>query len=127
VTTRLVAGDFKDDGKSDIATFFDDGSGAASLQVWLSSGSAVTFQGASGWWSTPNGYPLDPVKDRMVAGDFDGDGTSDIATFYKDGLNAARIHVWLSTGNAFTYQGAAGWWSTANGYHYQMRQIIGRM
>jgi hypothetical protein len=53
----------------------------------------------------------------MVAGDFNGDGKDDIATFYDYGQNRATIHVWLAEGNGFSPStGQQGWWH-ASGYN----------
>jgi hypothetical protein len=92
---------------------------------WTSTGSS--FSGYSTWWSIPSGYCLSSVAARFVAGDFDGDGDDDLATFYDYGTPAgkSRIHVWISNGdNSFAWSGppgqpgapALGWWRIASGY-----------
>ncbi len=125
VGDRMVAGDFDGDGRDDIAVFYDYGSNRARIHVLLSTGTAFAYQGDAGWWRTDGGYSLARVGDRMVAGDFDGDGRDDIAVFYDYGSNKARIHVLLSTGKAFTYQGDAGWWRTDSGY--SLARVAARM
>ncbi len=99
--------------ESDVATFYDGGSGSATEHVWTSNGS--TLAGATAWYST-TGYTLAQVGDRFVSGDFNGDGKGDTATFYDYGSGTAKVHVWLSTGSSLAYQGSGGWWS-AFGIH----------
>lgn len=115
---------------SDVATFYDYGSGAARIHTWLSDGSRLNWNSPDdpnkpqlGWWRTASGYDLSRVGDRMVRGDFNGDGRNDVATFYDYGSGAARIHVWLSDGVRFNWNSPddpnnpqLGWWSTASGY-----------
>ena len=124
-TGRVVAGDFNGDGLSDVAAMYDYGGNTLHWHVWLSTGDAFAYQGSSpGWWS---GAQYDPNRttDRVVAGDFNGDGRSDVAAMYDYGGNTLRWHVWLSTGDAFAYQGSnPGWWS---GAQYDPSRTTGRV
>lgn len=111
VARRVVAGDFNGDGKDDIAAMYDYGNSHSALHVWISDGSAFKYQGDNGWWWCGDGcYQASAVTGRFVAGDFDDDGKADIAAMYGYGA----LHVWLSTGSAFKYQGNDGWWRDGN-------------
>ena len=117
VGNRYVSGDFNGDGKDDTATMYDYGSSTTTIHVWLSNGSSLAYQGNAGWWTSSGGYSVAQIVGRYVSGDFNGDGKDDVAVFYDyGGSGAARIHVWLSTGSSFTYQGDLGWWNVASGY-----------
>ncbi len=105
---RMVPGDFNGDGKCDVATIHGEGDGRCRILVWLSAGGSFQYQGDAGWAVETN-YDLAKVQNRVVAGDFNGDGKADLATFYDHGEGQGRIHVWLSTGTCFLYQGARGW------------------
>ncbi len=111
VGARFVAGDFNGDGRDDLAMFYGSGS-SASVYVWRSTGSSFVYAGI--WWSVSSGYALANVGDRMVAGDFNGDGKDDIATAYQYADGTFRYHVWLSTGSSLTYQGASGWYHSGS-------------
>jgi hypothetical protein len=106
----VVAGDFNGDGKDDVAALYDYGGTVASWHVWLSTGTAFELQAGGGWWSSSE-YAAYQATDRIVAGDFDGDGQDDVAAMYTYGVVEQHWHVWLSTGDSFDYQGNDGWWS----------------
>jgi hypothetical protein len=125
VDDRMVAGDFDGDGYDDIATFYDNSNGASRIHVWLSDGTAFDYVSPTGWWDTTSGYTISCVDSRMVAGDFDEDGKDDIATFYNYGSGACRIHVWLSDGSSFDYEGSSGWWATYS--NYDLSNVENRM
>jgi hypothetical protein len=76
---------------------------------------SFAYQSANGWWST-TGYDANKITDRVVSGDFNGDGKTDVAGFYDYGNSETRIHVWLAGSNTFNYQSGYGWWS-ATGYN----------
>lgn len=123
ITGRVVSNDFNGDGKDDIASFYDYGSGQTKLHVWLSTGTSFTYQGEDGWWKT-TGYNANLIYDRVVSGDFNKDGKADIAAFFNYNDTETRIHIWQSTGNSFTYQGPSGWWSATG---YNANNITGRV
>ncbi|HEX3045995.1 MAG TPA: FG-GAP-like repeat-containing protein, partial [Bacillota bacterium] len=117
-TGRVVSGDFNNDGKCDIAAFYDYGNSRTKIHVWLSTGSSFTYQSSAGWWDSNgmSGYIASSTTGRVVSGDFNSDGRCDIAAFYYYGNNRTKIHVWLSTGSSFVYQSSAGWWEST-GYN----------
>ncbi|HEX5748640.1 MAG TPA: hypothetical protein VFZ09_20540 [Archangium sp.] len=115
-TGRMVSGDYDGDGRDDIALFYKYASNWGRFHVLLSTGSSFQYQGDLGWWDSGGGYSADAFTGRMVSGDYDGDGRDDIALFYKYDPNWGRVHVLLSTGSSFQYQGDAGWWDSGGGY-----------
>lgn len=113
---QAIPGDFNADGRGDIATIYDYGDSQTRAHVWLSTGSSFDYQGSSGWWVAPSGsYTAGNVR-HAVPGDFNRDGRSDVALFYRYGQSATRIHVLLSNGSRFNYQGDNGWWRVDSGY-----------
>ncbi len=103
---RVLVGDFNGDGKTDIATLSPDAGGAwaGGITVELSTGTGFTSEFLSA--STPghmrNGGAT--ADYRVLVGDFNGDGKTDIATLSPDagGAWAGGITVELSTGTGFT-------------------------
>lgn len=112
---HFLAGIFNTGGLVDLALFYDYGNGAARIHVFLSTGSSFSYQGSSGWWSTSSGYSLSAVP-FALAGQYNVAGTvRDITTIYDYPGSETRLHEFLGTGSAFSYQGPTGWWS-ATGY-----------
>lgn len=117
VSGRVVSGDFDNDGyRDDVAGMYSIG-GGAQIHLWKGDGSSFTK--TVDWLSS--GYAATRATDRMVSGDFDNDGyVDDIAAFYDygivNGVAHTRIHVWLSNGSNFVYQGATGWWNPVGWY-----------
>ncbi len=116
INGRTVSGDLNGDGKTDIIAFRDNGPSAngnsTEMDLWLNS-SGGGF-GRITVWSSSGSYTASRIKDRVVSGDFNGDGYDDLATLYDYGNNQSRIHVWLGFNGGVNYQGSAGWWSSMN-------------
>ena len=102
VTTTL-SGDFNGDSQKDIAVLYNYGNGQIKIIVWLGTGSS--FQEGQVWYDSGiNGLNMTLVQDRIVAGDFSGDGKTDIAILYDCGNAQVQTYVFLSNGTTFTKQ-----------------------
>lgn len=121
VTGRMVAGDFNGDGKDDVAAMYDYGNGESRIHVFKSTGKSFNYDDSNGWWNS-KGFTATSVTDRIVAGDFNGDGVDDIATMYDYGSGGSKMHVFTSTKSKFTYN--YGWWSSTG---YTASKVTGRM
>ena len=95
-TGRVVAGDFDNDGRDDIAVLYSYGLTSSTWHVWLSTGDSFDYQSNLGWWSSA-GYAPASATGRVVAGDFDNDGPADVAVLYDYGETSSTWHVWLSS------------------------------
>lgn len=88
---KVIAGDFKGSGKTDIAVFYDQGDNQQSL--WLIS-SEDNFQPRQVWeatgWARPQG---------VITGDFSGSGKTDIAAFFNYGKDAMWLWKFSSDSN----------------------------
>jgi hypothetical protein len=113
-TSAWVTGDFNGDGRTDIATVWNDG-GTNTFAMRLSTGSSFTVStwlpNSGGWASTPKFY----------GGDFDGDGRGDIASVWNNGGNTS-VAVWKSTGSGF---GAPTQWVTTWGWDPGAKWVTG--
>ena len=94
-----ITGDFNGDGKTDIATVFDD-NGRVSIDVRVSQGGLFVTQR----WATKQDTwfveGFSQYDETFLAGDFDGDGKTDIAHVVDDNTSNS-INVYLSNGSAF--------------------------
>ena len=93
------AGDFNGDGIDDLARVFKDGR-HISIDVYCSNKKAFTL----GNWASKQGLFRD--EQYWLAGDFDGDGTDDLANIYRDGRHVS-IDVYRSSGKQFTRENRA--------------------
>lgn len=56
-------------------------------------------------------YDPQQIENKIATGDFDNDGKEDdIVAFYDYTNFSTAMHVWLSDGTKFNYQGDNGWW-----------------
>lgn len=92
--TQWLPGDFNRDGRDDLASVRQDGTGAT-FEVHLSTGSAFA---ASALWMYRDGTWDNGIK--WDAGDFDGDQRDDILAVWNDG-GSNTLTVRRSTGNNF--------------------------
>jgi hypothetical protein len=101
---RWTSGDFNGDGRTDIGAIWNN-NGTNVLTVRLSTGTTFTAQH---WLRNAGGWMDDTV---WLAGDFNGDGRSDLAGVWNDG-GRTSIAVYLSDGTSFP-----GWsqWSVRDG------------
>ena len=89
-TTVTVTGDYNGDGREDLALIKSYPFSDTAIEVCLSTGSAYTA--ATTWWRSGTGvFNMNWVKDRVAAGDFDGDGKDEIAVFY--GYSDNRMNI----------------------------------
>ena len=95
VAGRVAVGDVNGDGTDDIVMAYQLASGAFSFYVFPN---ANTSAGA---WYTSGPFNLARVGDRLVVGDFNGDGKAEPALLLDTGTTMI-IYRWLSTGTSFS-------------------------
>ncbi len=114
---RVLPGDFDSDGDTDLATLTRDGAGGwrdwLALELSSRGGFASTTWGAGTPVHMRNGGAGSDY--RVVTGDFDGDGRTDIATLTPNGGGGWRdwVALELSTGSGFR----SAVWSAATPMH----------
>ncbi|MFD6109299.1 transglycosylase family protein [Streptomyces yangpuensis] len=110
--SKLVAGDFTGDGKSDVAVFYDNGTSAGGVNqsaLWTLASTGSGFSGPSRKWDNVSAGSGSWNWDRskVVAGDFTGDGKADVGVLYdigqtSGGVNQTALWTFASTGSGFS-------------------------
>ncbi|MFD7168468.1 FG-GAP-like repeat-containing protein [Streptomyces violascens] len=104
VTTVMSAGDFNNDGRSDVAVVLKDGT----LHTFAS-GTNGTFEYGRKLW--PDGSWKAATK--IVAGDFNGDGQMDIASVWNDG----RLRLFAGKPDGTLAEGKLMWADTKTNWN----------
>ncbi|MEV4134786.1 FG-GAP-like repeat-containing protein [Dactylosporangium sp. NPDC049742] len=115
---KPVGGDFNADGKADLAVGYDLGNGNWSINVLLSTSTpgAVSFAAPVAWFQYPAGAS-DPTRVKLLSGDFNGDGRTDIAQFFDYGAAQTKLWVhWAQTNS--TFGSPILQWDSGPGYWY---------
>ena len=125
VSGRMVAGDFNNDGKDDVATLYGYTNNTMQIHVFQSAGSS--FNKWKPWlsYSSPGDFNTDRVYGRTVAGDFNKDGKDDIAVMYDFDNDRMQTLVFKSSGSSFLHHEYWGDYMT-NG-DYRCASVTGRV
>ncbi|MBB6571321.1 hypothetical protein HPO96_23810 [Kribbella sandramycini] len=94
--TRPVRGDFDGDGRTDAVLFREEAGRRIGMYRGLSAGERYNFESAPVWYSGSNGWPLSTA--RIISGDVNGDGKSDIV---------AQLNVSGTSWRTLTFLGPA--------------------
>jgi len=89
-----VTGDFDGDGKDDVMVLYDNGNASAAL--WVFPGTAGQTDGSTApyrVWFAPGPNAFDANRAKVAAGDFDGDGKTDVLALYDYGDTSAALFV----------------------------------
>ncbi|WP_186315878.1 FG-GAP-like repeat-containing protein [Catellatospora sichuanensis] len=91
-----LTGDFDGDGNIDIAAFYGHVSWMTSLFIWNGNGDG-TFGPQTEPWYTPDGWNSSQAK--YTAGDFNGDGKTDLAAFFDYDNSSTGLWTWTRNSN----------------------------
>ena len=95
-----VTGDFNGDGKQDIAYFYDYLNGETMLSVFTGNGNGTFTPQTTPVWDSAGQASWGRMK--VVTGDFNGDGYSDIALFYGYSGNETKLSVFYGSASGLT-------------------------
>ncbi|MFI0420638.1 FG-GAP-like repeat-containing protein [Spongiactinospora sp. 9N601] len=99
--SQFVSGDFNADFRTDVACFRINDDHSMHLLVWIATPSG--FQAPQVVWSSANWG--EAGRTQALAGDFNGDGRTDLAAAYNyhDGDRNVALWVWRATASGFEY------------------------
>ncbi|MEV6262661.1 FG-GAP-like repeat-containing protein [Streptomyces sp. NPDC051784] len=100
-TVRAAAGsarhDFNGDGRSDLVDWYDYGDGSDALHTFTAGPDGSLSAPVKGWEAADGNYWAEHMK--YVTGDFNGDGTGDVAAFYGYDDGKVSLFTWLGKGD----------------------------
>ncbi|MFC0627327.1 RICIN domain-containing protein [Kribbella deserti] len=91
--TKPVRGDFDGDGRTDTVLLREEAGRRIGMYRGLSNSERYDFESAPVWHSGANGWPLSTA--RIIAGDVNGDGKSDIVAQLNVAGTSWRTLTWL--------------------------------
>lgn len=124
-SAKMVSGRFNNDIYSDIATLY--GYGNSTSRIWTmiaDGGSPPRFTPNQAWYSNPGNF--DTSRSKMVGGDFDSDGFSDIGILYNYRSATSRVWTFKSSGDPQPqFTPAAAWYSGAGKWEWYRTKLAG--
>lgn len=117
--SRLFAGDFNGDGKSDLAAVYDhDSAGTSAIWTWNGKGDGSFNTPVRSWYGTS----WNAAKSKYTVNDFNGDGKTDLAAIYDYDNATSKIWMFTSTGAGFAPK--AVWASSAGGWNSNKSKFL---
>jgi len=108
--TRIVAGDFNNDGNDDVVAIY--GYGGAQTRAFMFASNGAMLTSPVQWWdSGPGNWSV--YGSKIASGDFDGDGQVDLAFLYGYDGSRTRLFIAKSTGSSF--KSPIQWWDSGPG------------
>ncbi len=108
--SKIISGDFDGDGQDDLAFLY--GYSGSRTRMFISKSTGSSFTSPAVWWDSGAGN-WDWHGSKLVAGDFDGDGNSDMGILY--GYSNSRTTMWVFRSKGAGFNSPQAWWDSGTG------------
>ncbi|MCX4734245.1 FG-GAP-like repeat-containing protein [Streptomyces sp. NBC_01363] len=114
----VIRNDYNNDGRSDIVDWYDYTDGHDAMHRFIAGPDGTFLPPVTSWTRPAGGYTADNMK--FLTGDYNGDGTGDVAAFYGHTDGSMALFTWLGKGDGnfaeplTSWKVAPGNWTAAN-------------
>ncbi|MEV7425663.1 FG-GAP-like repeat-containing protein [Streptomyces sp. NPDC091212] len=114
----VVRNDFNSDGRSDIVSWYDYADGHDAMHRFIAGPDGTFLPPVTSWSRAAGGFTADRMK--FLTGDYNGDGTADVAAFYGYADGSMALFTWLGKGDGNFAEPLTSWkvtpgnWTAAN-------------
>lgn len=117
--SKIVAGQFAGDAKSDIALLYDYGASTSGVWTFIANGNVLAPNLA---WASEAGH-WDAARCKIASGNFGGDADSDLAILYDYGNSSAGIWTLITSGTNMVEKQV--WGSSAGAFDSSRMKLDG--
>ena len=113
---RLTSGDFNGDGRADIASFYGYADGSVALFTWLARADGGFGTPTRSWLTAASPRWGELSRMKIFNGDFNGDGRTDIGSFYSYADSSVGLLSWTANAAGGFAAPVRGWFAPATPY-----------
>ncbi|MFA5866609.1 MAG: FG-GAP-like repeat-containing protein [Actinomycetota bacterium] len=116
--SKVVSGDFNNDGLDDIAVLYDYGGGTS--KIWTFTSDGTNFTPAISWASEPGWFTAS--RSKLVSGDLNNDGFDDLSVLYD--YDGGTSKIWTFTSNGVNFTPAIAWASNPGWFNAKRSKVV---
>ncbi len=120
--STFVTGDFNGDGCTDLAGIYNYGGGTTGIWIWPGTANGYLGSPTLVWKSNTGSF--DWTKAKWVAGDFNGDGKTDLLATYNYGSSTTGFWIWPGASSGYLGTEFLAWKSGAGTFDWTKTQWV---
>ncbi|WP_250030980.1 trypsin-like serine protease [Paractinoplanes maris] len=113
---KMTSGDFNGDGRTDVAGFYSYANKSVGLFTWLARADGGFGTPARSWLTAASPVWGETARMKIFNGDFNGDGRTDLGSFYKYPDNSVGLLSWTANATGGFAAPVRGWFAPATPY-----------